>query len=411
MNNERKKEPLLFLCHRIPFPPNKGDKITTFNLLKFLSKRYQVHLGCFIDDEFDKQYIHELNSYCKTSFCFDISNRQQSVSGLKALFSGSAVSIAHYHSREFQAWVDSTIENNQIDLLFVYSSGMSQFVEKKQYINKTRILDMADIDSDKWRQYAKNKPWYSRWIYSREQRILAKHEQQVLKNFEAITFITDEESELFRTFSSEKYHHKIYTLSNGVDTEYFSPNAKFDLTDLPELTSPSICFTGAMDYWANVDAVVWFCQEVWPLVLKKHSNCYFYIVGGKPPLKVKQLEEITGVIVTGRVPDVRPYIENSSLAVAPMRIARGVQNKVLEAMAMAKPVVMTSMAQEGIAVDDVQTELIHDEPINMANSINKLLSQKSVDFSANRQWIIDRYSWEGALHKLPNLLALKRIRK
>lgn len=409
MSNSIQKEPLLFLCHRIPFPPNKGDKITTFNLLKYLSERYLVHLGCFIDDEFDRQYIKELEAFCQSSFCLDICDRKQSTSGIKALFVGEAVSTAHYRSTKFQQWVDNTITENKIDLLFVYSSGMSQFVEHEQYHDKTRVLDMADIDSDKWRQYAENKPWYSRWIYAREQKILAKHEQQILQDFEAVTFITDEEARLFRTMSPSSNQEKIYTLSNGVDTDYFDPDAKFDMTDLPQLTSPSICFTGAMDYWANVDAVVWFCKYVWPQVLAKIPNCTFYIVGGKPQAKVKQLELLQGIIVTGRVPDVRPYVAAAILAIAPMRIARGVQNKVLEAMAMSKPVVMTSMGQEGIQVDETQKSLVHDDPLVMAESIIRLLEQNTLDYSGSRQWIIKHYSWNGALDKLPSLLALKDI--
>lgn len=411
MSKVTNKEPLLFLCHRIPFPPNKGDKITTFNLLKYLSERYFVHLGCFIDDEFDRQYIQELEQFCQSSFCLDICERRQSTSGVKALLTGESVSTAHYRSVKFQQWVDETIDENEIDLLFVYSSGMSQFVEHEKYIDKTRVLDMADIDSDKWRQYAENKPWYSRWIYSREQKILAKHEQQVLQDFEAVTFITDEEAALFRTMSAQKFQEKVYTLSNGVDTDYFDPKAEFDITDLPLLSSPSICFTGAMDYWANVDAVVWFCKNVWPQVVAQIPSCTFYIVGGKPPVKVKQLESIPGVIVTGRVPDVRPYLAASKLAIAPMRIARGVQNKVLEAMAMAMPVVMTTMGQEGIKVDALQKSLVHDQPQAMAKSIISLLEQKEIDYSENRQWIIKHYSWNGALDKLPSLLALKNERK
>jgi len=406
-----KKEPLLFLCHRMPFPPNKGDKITTFNLLKFLSIRFNVHLGCFIDDEFDRQYIKELDVFCQSSFCLDICDRSQSSSGIKALLSGDAISVQHYKSKKFQAWVDSTVETFDIDKLFVYSSAMSQFIESSKYANKTRVLDMADVDSDKWRQYAENKPWYSRWIYSREQKILEKHEQVVLSNFEAVTLITDDEAQLFRTMSPAFHQKKIVTLSNGVDTEYFNPVAEFDLTDLPELKSPSICFTGAMDYWANVDAVVWFCKNVWPQILADMPTCTFYIVGGKPPVKVKQLETLQGVIVSGRVPDVRPYLDIAKVAIAPMRIARGVQNKVLEAMAMAKPVVMTSMGQEGINVDKLQKALIHDNPSEMAQSILTLLKQDVVEYESNRQWIVDSYSWDGALEKLSSLLASKAKNK
>ena len=405
------KDPLLFLCHRIPFPPNKGDKITTFNLLKYLSKRYTVYLGTFIDDAYDKQYISELEKYCESSFIVDITQKKQLSSGLNALLAGETVTVQHFKSNEMQAWVDNTIAEKHIHKIFVYASSLLQFVDQSIYKEKVRIVDMADIDSDKWRQYAERKPWYSKWIYSREHRKLHQLEQQALADFDAVTFITDEESALFRSISPKQFHHKVVTLSNGVDTDYFNPNAEFDLSDLPQLKTPSICFTGAMDYWANVDAVVWFCKEVWPKILAENSECVFYIVGGNPPETVKNLASLTGIVVTGRVPDVRPYIANSVLAVAPMRIARGVQNKVLEAMAMAKPVVMTTMGQEGIAMNNEQIELVLDDPSAMAMQINTLLAQPEQDYTANREWIIQRYSWDGALQKLPLLLSKENTDK
>ena len=405
------KTPILFLCHRIPFPPNKGDKITTFNLLMFLSSRYDVHLGCFVDDEFDRQYIEELAKYCKSYYCEDICDRSQAKSGIKSLLTGQSVSVAHYNSTSFQTWVDDTISTNNLEKLFVYSSGMSQFIDFSRYATKTRVLDMADVDSDKWRQYAENKPWYSKWIYSREQRILEKYEQKILADFQALTLITDDEAALFRSISPSQQHDKIVTLANGVDTEYFSPEAEFDLTDLPKLNHLSISFTGAMDYWANEDAVVWFCQHVWQKVKAEFPDCTFYIVGGKPSDKVQKLAQLPGVVVTGRVPDVRPYLDASVIAVAPMRIARGVQNKVLEAMAMAKPVVMTSMGQEGIEVDDYQKSLVIDEPNLMAEKIIALIKKDERKYAQNREWIIHRYSWAGALEKLPSLLNLPALSK
>lgn len=403
-----KKDPLLFLCQRIPYPPNKGDKITTFNLLKFLSQQYDVHLGCFVDDPFDRQYIQQLDQYCQSCFSLDICNRGQLTSGIKALFSETPVSVEYYRSDDFQRWVDQTISDNDIDRLLVYSSVMTQFIAHSRYQKKTRILDMADIDSDKWRQYAQKKPWFSKWVYFREQRLLAQLEQKALAQFEALTLISDLESRLFRQMSPTALAHKIHTLSNGVDTKYFSPDAIFDLSENPQLSTPSICFTGAMDYWANVDAMVWFCDKVWPRILQQQPQTSFYIVGGNPPQTVKQLNKIKGVTVTGRVADVRPYLAGSQVAVAPMQIARGIQNKVLEAMAMAKPVVMTSKGNEGIALDDNQQLLVHDDPNKMASCIIDLLQHSQLNFQRNRQWIIDRYGWHGALAKLPELLNIKK---
>ena len=400
--------PLLFLCHRIPFPPNKGDKITTFNLLKFLSTRYSVYLGCFIDDINDFQYQDDVRQFCQEAFFVSIQNKKMAISGINALLKRNSVSNTFYENTEMQDWVDNVIVEKQIDKLFIYSASMAQFVDSPNYKHKVRILDMADVDSDKWRQFAIKKPWYSAWIYQREYKIMANYEQFVCEEFDACTLISDSEAELFRTLVKPVQQSKVYTLTNGVDTDYFNPNATFDLTDLPSLKQGSICFTGAMDYWANEDAVVWFHEKVWPAIKAKNPDCIFYIVGGKPTANVKALTKDPSVVVTGRVPDVRPYIDASALAVAPMRIARGIQNKVIEAMAMAKPVVMTSMGQEGIDVSSQPDEYIQNNPENMAKVINNILTQSEHDFSANREWIIKNFGWAGALKKLPSLLEIKK---
>lgn len=400
------KPPLLFLCHRMPYPPNKGDKITTFNLMKYLSERFELYLGSFIDDEFDGQYVNDVKAYCKDVKFIDITQRRYLKSGITSLILREPVSIAHYRSNELQRWVHAVIEKYEINYLFVYSSGMSQFVDFPRYIGKKRVLDMADVDSDKWRQYCENKPFYAKAIYAREYKLLKALEQRVLHNFDAVTLITNEERDLFKSISPKAFSEKIITLSNGVDTDYFDPSAKFDYTDKPDIKGPSICFTGAMDYWANEDAVIWFCEKVWPRIKEKRSELTFYIVGGKPSEKVKKLSSLPGVVVTGRVVDVRPFIMHSSVAVATLRIARGVQNKVLEAMSMAKPVVMTSMAQEGIALPPLQQSLVIDDEETMASCILALISDSTkmqTVGSQNRDWIVKRYSWEGALRPLEKI--------
>lgn len=400
------KTPILFLCHRMPFPPNKGDKITTFNLLKYLAQRFDVYLGSFIDDPFDQQYVEHVKAMCADVKFVDITTKRYIVSGIKSIFAGQPVSISHYQSDELQQWVDDVIKNANIDYLFVYSSGMAQFIDDEKYASKKRVLDMADIDSDKWRQYKENKPFYSRAIYGREYRLLEGLEQRIVKEFDAVTLITNEERDLFRKMTPSTLKEKILTLSNGVDTDYFDPSGKFDFTDKPKVDAPAICFTGAMDYWANEDAVVWFVEKVWPLVRTEKPDLLFYIVGGKPSEKVKKLADVNGVVVTGRVVDVRPFIAQSSFAIATLRIARGVQNKVLEAMSMAKPVVMTSMAQEGIALPEPQQALVIDDEKHMARQIIDLLNDSArcqIIGEQNRTWIEQRYGWDGALSPLDNL--------
>ena len=375
--------------------------------MKHLSERYRLFLGCFIDDDFDHRYKDDVKAYCEEAFFVDIRGRSQARSGIKSLLSGKPVSLVHYQSDEFQNWVDKTIEEQNIEKLFVYSSGISQFVEQHRYADKHRVLDMADVDSDKWLQYANNKPFYSSWIYRREYRLLKAHEQQLLRDFQAITLITDEERDLFKSLSPPDLDQKIVTLGNGVDTDYFSAQAEFDFTDKPNQHPYTICFTGAMDYWANEDAVVWFCDKVWPNLKRQIPELAFYIVGGKPSEKVQALARLDDVYVTGRVVDVRPYIAASQCCVAPMRIARGVQNKVLEAMSMGKSVVMTSMAQEGIALPEKQAPLVSDNANTTQELIARLLKDSNtcqIIGQENKDWIKEHYSWPSALETLDYLL-------
>lgn len=398
---------VLFLCHRIPFPPNKGDKITTYNLVKYLASRYQVVIGCFIDDEHDRQYIDDVEAMSEELFTVDICGKSSLQSGVQSLIAGKPVSTHHYNNQAMQNWVDDVISRRNIDRLMAYSGGTAQFIEHQKYAGKKRILDMADVDSDKWRQYAENKPVYSSWIYSREQRLVEAYEQKILREFNAVTLITDEERDHFRHISPAALREKIVTLGNGVDTDYFNPEAEFDYTDSPDKNHKVICFTGAMDYWANVDAVVWFVENIWPAVRSAHPDMYFYIVGGKPTDKVKSLAAVDGVVVTGRVVDVRPYVIQSLLCVAPLRIARGVQNKVLEAMSMARPVVMTSMGQEGIALPSAQQSLVEDEIKQQVALITQLVYEPDTLTrigAENRAWIIKHYGWDGALALLDKLL-------
>ncbi|MDC8830327.1 TIGR03087 family PEP-CTERM/XrtA system glycosyltransferase [Alteromonas gilva] len=400
-------ETVLFLCHRIPFPPNKGDKITTYNLVKYLAKRYRLVIGCFIDDEHDKQYIPTVEQMCDELFTVDITAKSNLRSGVMSLFANKPVSTYHYNSAAMQQWVDDVTERRGIKHLIAYSAGTAQFIEGAKHRDKKRIVDMADVDSDKWQQYAAKKPFYSAWVYAREHRLVKQYEQQILRDFDAVTLITDEERDLFKSLSPASFANKIVTLGNGVDTEYFDPQAQFDFTDKPDDGHELICFTGAMDYWANEDAVVWFVSEVWPAVRQRFPDLYFYIVGGKPTEKVQSLADQDGVVVTGRVVDVRPYVHKSKLCVAPLRIARGVQNKVLEAMSMAKPVVMTSMGQEGIELPDAQQPLVEDNPQQQAALLISLLDDRAklADIGQiNREWIAARYGWDGALSLLDSLL-------
>jgi sugar transferase (PEP-CTERM/EpsH1 system associated) len=393
-----KKEPLLFLCHRIPFPPNKGDKIRSFNMLKTLSQSYDIYLACFVDDPFDWQYADKLDKYCQQKLLIKQNKTLAKLKGLQAFISGEAISVPYYYSRKIAKWTSDIITVRNIKQVFVYSSSMAQYVEGERYLALNRIIDFVDVDSDKWNQYAEGKTGLARWVYKREWRRLQSLENKIAEKFQHSLFVSPQEANLFKLQVPASVSLKVSSMLNGVDTEFFDPKNS-DVEAMDE--NIDVVFTGAMDYWANVDAVIWFCHNVWPLIRAKHPNARFYVVGGNPSAQVKALDAKQGVKVTGRVVDVRPYILGAKVAVAPLQIARGLQNKVLEAMSMAKPIVLTSMAIEGIEGRNENVR-VSDDPQLFCKHVCDYL-EHSQSAGQSRKWILENLQWNESLSRLPTL--------
>lgn len=398
------KEPLLYLCHRIPFPPNKGDKITTYNILKFLSRYFDIHLGCFVDDAFDKQYQQDVAQFCASCHIMPLSRRYSQIKGLTALLTGQPITVPFYARAHMQTWVDQTIAKYAIRKAFLYSGCMAQYVMKHQE-NLHTVMHFADIDSDKWRQYADKTQGIMQAVYQREHRTLAAYEQAVAAAFQVSCFVTQTETDTFKAMLPTAVRSKIHPLENGLDSAFFSPEADCHLGESYSLESENyIVFTGAMDYWANEDAVIWFCREVWPKVRAAEPNAKVYLVGSSPGPKVTALNNQPGVVVTGRVEDVRPYLKYAKAAIAPMQIARGVQNKMLEAMAMAKPVVVSSLTIEGMEDYPTSQLKVADSPDVISHWLLNKLNQPHIVASESRNWIEQHFSWEAKLRPLLDYL-------
>lgn len=400
MAKDTVKENLLLLVHRIPFPPNKGDKIRSYHLLKHLAKKYNVHLGTFIDDQNDLQHIDTVKIWCGECYFESLSPTMAKIGSMTAVLMNRPLSLDYYRSSKMQVWVDSTIKQQSIRKIVVFSSVMAQFVETK--IESCRVIDFVDIDSDKWLQYASKKVWPMSWLYQREGRTLLAYERKITKICDASLFVSQAESDLFKTLAPESTN-KIGFFNNGVDTDYFSPDIRHENPYSND--NQIIVFTGAMDYWPNVDAVQWFAEKVFPEVRKIHPHTMFYIVGARPSEQVIQLSSLPGIKVTGSVPDVRPYLAHANIAVAPLRIARGIQNKVLEAMAMAKTVVVSEQALEGIDAYPDSELLLATDGQQFVNLISQELNQKSEYIGiAARKKVIARYNWDSNLEKVDALL-------
>lgn len=395
---------ILFLAHRIPYPPNKGDKIRSWHLLAHLAKRHRVHLGCFVDDPADFAHVPFLQDLCADVIALPLDPGQARVRAVKGALRGEALSLGYYRDARLDQWVAQAVTQNRIAATVLYSSPMAQYALNRRASLGRLIMDFVDVDSDKWRQYAKSRRWPMSMVYRREARTLLSFERQVAAMVDMSFFVSEAEAELFRKLAPESAA-RIGALQNAVDHGYFSPAHEFASPFGPE--EQPLVFTGAMDYWANVDAVDWFAREVLPQIRAALPQAVFYIVGGNPAPKVRALADLPGVRVTGRVPDVRPYVAHGAVVVCPLRIARGIQNKVLEGMAMARPVVATPQAFEGIEATPGEHLLVAERPEDFAAEVVRIVrAGGDPELGARaRTQILTHYGWEPSLRLLDDCIS------
>jgi sugar transferase (PEP-CTERM/EpsH1 system associated) len=390
---------ILYIAHRIPYPPNKGEKIRAFHQIRHLSKHHTVHLVCMVDDPADLTHIKTLEHYCSSVEAVYRSKSTMLLLGPLALLTSKPLSVISFYRGHLARKIAQKLETEKFDRIFVSSSAMSEYVHHVSDIPK--VIDFVDVDSDKWRMYAAHHSFPLSWIYRLEAKRLAKHEEKVARLFDHSIFISEEERRLFQQRVNDG---AISVVSNGVDLDYFTLSNK----ELPPALSPIIVFTGVMDYFPNVDAVQYFCQEIFPVVCEAVPETKFYIVGRNPTRHVKKLGHYPNVIVSGSVPDVRPYLAQATIAVAPFRIARGVQNKVLEAMATGLPVVGTSQAFKGIEATEHDGIRIANSPDRFALQVISFLKgdpalHQQCGLQA-RRYVEDHHRWEDQGAKLESLL-------
>ena len=387
---------MLFLSQRIPYPPNKGDKIRSFNILKHFSATHRIHLGCFIDDPGDWEHVPALKEYCTDSCIISLDKTKAKIKSLEAFLTGAPLNLPYFRDRKIAKWTRSVLADVKPDAAFAFSSQMGQYFFDATPRPRRIVVDFCDVDSDKWRQYAETKAWPMSWVFRRESRTLLAFDRQLAAAVDAATFVAQPEVDLFTKLAPE-CASKVQAIGNGIDTDYFDPAGAYANPYDPG--GPIVIFTGAMDYWPNVDAVTWFATQIFPRVRAALADARFYIVGGGPTPEVRSLAAEEGVHITGRVPDMRPYFAHASAAVTPMRIARGIQNKVLEAMAMAKPTVTTPTALAGIGAAPDREVLVAAEAENFAaQTIRALQDTDAAALGARARSCVERdYTWSSQL--------------
>lgn len=387
---------ILFLAHRMPFPPDRGDKIRAYHLLRHLARDHRVHLVAFSDDPEDMRYQDGLTPYTATRTI--VWRDGPTVwTGARALLQRRPVSLVAFADPAVRRAVDALLAAEPIETIFLFSSQMAQYLPPapKQRV----IMDFVDMDSAKFAAYAERGRGPMGWVHRREAALLLAHERRVAEMADASLFVSAAEAALFRERAGARCVHAV---ENGIDTGFYDPAQRFDAV---AGEGPLLVFTGQMDYRPNIEAVSWFADKVFPRVRRAHPEARFAIVGRAPTKAVRALAERPGIRVTGAVPDVRDWLAAAALVVAPLQLARGIQNKVLEGMAMARAVVASPAAAEGI--DHAGTLHVAEGADAFGGAVLRLLDDPDTAAAlgaAARARVIARYSWDARLAPLDALL-------
>lgn len=392
---------ILFLAHRIPWPADRGDKIRSHHILKRLCEMAPVHVGTFADDARDMGFESEMNSILASSHV-ELRTKSQMQSGVEALVRGLPVSICSFGSKTMRKWVQAQLESGKISHIFCFSGQMAQFVPTS--FSGRFIMDFVDVDSAKFESYAGKGIPLMRWINSREGRLLSVFEQAVARRANTSLLVSDAEAELFRVRTGVK---DVDVLHNGIDTNFFDPSAEINRLH-PTIAEPVIAFTGQMDYRPNIEAVTEFAISAMPTIREVYPEAIFAIVGRNPTQAVSDLSMLPGVQVTGAVADTRSWLAAADVVVAPLRIARGIQNKVLEAMAMGRPVVASNAAAEGIKAEHGVHYFIEPDVAAEAARVIALLGDPKTckNIGANaRAHVVKEYGWTRQLASLDFVMA------
>ncbi|MBB5708857.1 TIGR03087 family PEP-CTERM/XrtA system glycosyltransferase [Sphingomonas xinjiangensis] len=387
---------ILFLAHRVPYPPDRGDKIRSFHLLKHLAERHRVHLVTFAEGPDDLGHDAALGRFAASQTVVRRA-KPHAVAAAQAILSGRPVSLCAFDNGRMRDAVRGVIKREPIGAVFVFSGQMAQHVPDG---GPPLIMDFVDMDSAKFAGYAQAGRGPMQWMLAREARLLRTFEAQVAARAHASLFVSAAEAALFKRDTGAA---RVEVVENGIDTAGFAPDAPFER---PGLGPVSIVFTGQMDYRPNIEGVTWFAQAVLPRIREARADAEFVIVGRNPTQAVQALGRSPGVRVTGAVADTRGWLAEAAVVVAPLLLARGIQNKVLEGMAMARPVVASAQAAEGI--DHCGTIAVAAHATGMAAAIVQLLADRARATtlgSSARQQVTARYGWPAAMRALDRVMA------
>jgi len=395
------KRRVLMLTQRFPYPPDRGDRIRSYNLIRFLAEHFEVTLGCTTHEPVSTENLSHLRELVSDVMVGPVGKWEKYRRAALSVTAGSSITEGYFHSPSLVKSVRDLHAREPFEALLVFCSSMFQYRRLAGLQNVPAVVDLVDVDSQKWKQLSADSTGLMRLIYRLETNRTHRLEKSIASSADSIALTSSQEASLFS--ASVGGIAPAVGISNGVDTSYFRNNvsryARKSLT-------VELVFTGVMDYAPNVEGMRWFCREVWPLITTTLS-AKLKIVGRHPTRSVLELGSIDGVEVVGEVSDVRPYLDAADMAISPLLLARGIQNKVLEAMASGLPAVVTPQSAEGIEAESGVHFAIASDAIEFADAV--VLLGKSMEMrremgAAARKLVAQKYSWHARLEKFLELI-------
>lgn len=389
---------ILYVCHRIPYPPNKGEKIRAYYQIRHLAKNHDVHLFALADRRDDLRHVEHLKTLCPEVEVVYQNPRWSRILSLRNLFLGRPLTTAYFHSGALRSKVARAARKNPFDVCVAYSSGMIPYVE---HLGCRWVIDFVDLDSQKWLQYASSMQGPMRWIYAREGRLLFDYELDSAERADASILVTEEEGKLLAQRGNP---NRLSGVPLGVDLDFYDVEGPKEEA-YPD--RPILIFVGNMDYRPNFEAVLRFADSIFPRIAEHVPDALFLVVGANPTPQVQALDNGQSIRVTGRVPDTRTYLRAATVSVVPLSMARGIQTKVLEAMAMELPVVLTEQAALGIGAQPGRDYEVAADDGAMADQVLALLHnrdrRKELGKSA-RKFVRDSFAWADKLGRYEEIL-------
>ena len=384
---------LLYISHRLPYPPDKGEKIRAFHEIVALAEHFEVTVAAVERHPADVAHADELRRWVANVLMAP--RRKGSLwRGGWSLLRGRSLTEAYFHSRRLHRMIAAEHSARPFDAAVGYSSGMLPYLLALDA--PIRVMDLVDADSAKWAAYAAASRRLVSLAYRCEAAGVKRLERRAIEACDAVVVVSDAEAEAIGSG-----HANLHIVANGVDTDYFTPDG-----ESADLGPTALVFLGTMDYRPNVEAVCWFAENVWPHLYDAVEDASFVIVGRQPGPAVERLRQITGVVVTGDVEDVRPYLRGARAVVCPLRTARGIPNKILEAMAMAKPVIASSIALQGLDLHAGRDVVRADTAEQWLGECQRVLADPSSSAElgqAARQCVTTRYGWADRMQGLVDL--------